>query len=137
MSKHKNRVQMTPIHPRMRDIAAGPNGAVHLEGLDTLYQASKGLTDAEMIAAIEANPLDGSASSAHALIYEDATKTAILPRDPYKADEQSFTTRMGGPSIGELMSEYINAFARDNDGAKILMVYPIPANNSFLFVWEL
>jgi hypothetical protein len=66
----------------------------------------------------------------------DAAETKVLPRAPYKAEEKTFTTRPGGPSVADLMSDYINAFATET-GAALLNVHPIPANNSFLFVWEL
>lgn len=56
-------------------------------------------------------------------------------RPPYHTEEKSFTTRPGGPDTATLMGQYINTYAIGT-GASLLMVHHIPANNSFLFIWE-
>ncbi len=67
---------------------------------------------------------------------DTAFSSAFKPKsDPYFSEEKSFTTRSGGPDVATLMGEYINRYAIGT-GASLLMVHPIPANNSFLFIWE-
>lgn len=69
------------------------------------------------------------------LAYADVSALKPDNPEPYYCEEKSFTTRMGGPDAATLMGEYINRYAIGT-GATLLMVHPIPANNSFLFIWE-
>lgn len=81
------------------------------------------------------NELLQHVSSVGAKVLEQAAETKILPRAPYQAEEMTFTTRQGGPTVADLMTAYINEASSRLDSG-LLAVHPIPANNSFLFIWE-
>lgn len=64
-----------------------------------------------------------------------ASETKALPREPFHAEDMTFSPQSGTPSI-VLLNAYLNDFRKANPDADLLQMIPT-GSNCYLFVWEL
>jgi len=63
-----------------------------------------------------------------------SAETAVLPREPYRAEEISFSPRPGDLSLGQLITRYLNSFKTET-GAELMLCHATTSNTTFLFIW--